>query len=204
MSLRQRKQQRAREQIVDAAFALFAERGFADVTVADIAERAEVGRTTFFRYFGDKQEVVFSDEQAIIDDWIGRYRALPPTTDVPAVMARLREFTIALCHEMTADAEHYVLHETLLADNPELYDRATRKFQRLVGAMSAELRERGVPEPAATLAPQVALACYRTGRHTAGLDPAALPGAVAAAFEQLTEFVPRNHALPPGTGTRMD
>ena len=48
--LRERKQQKAREQIVEAAFALFAERGFTDVTVTDIAERAEVGRTTFFRY----------------------------------------------------------------------------------------------------------------------------------------------------------
>ncbi|WP_433273519.1 hypothetical protein ACQPZF_19275 [Actinosynnema sp. CS-041913] len=72
-------------------------------------------------------------------------------------------------------------------DNPELHDRATRKYQRLVEGMSASLRDRGTPEPAATLAPQVALACYRTGRRMAGLDPAALPGAVDAAFEQLTE-----------------
>ncbi|MEV0677431.1 TetR/AcrR family transcriptional regulator [Actinosynnema sp. NPDC050436] len=197
MSLRQRKQQRAREQIVDAAFALFAERGFTDVTVADIAERAEVGRTTFFRYFGDKQEVVFSDEQRIIDDWTARYRALPHTADVPDAMVRLREFTVALCREMTADPAHYVLHETLLADNPELHDRSMRKLQRLVAAMSEELRGRGVPEPAATLAPQVALACYRTGRHTAGVDPAALPGAVDAAFEQLSEFTSGKAPFPP-------
>ncbi len=186
MSLRRRKQQRAREQIVDAAFALFAERGFADVTVTDIAERAEVGRTTFFRYFGDKQEVVFSDEQRIIDDWTARHRDLPAVTDTAGALAQLRVLTVALCREMTADAAHYVQHETLLADNPELHDRAMRKYQRLVDAMSVNLRERGTPEPSATLAPQLALACYATGRRLAGTDPAALPGAVDAAFEQLS------------------
>nr|WP_239001050.1 TetR family transcriptional regulator [Jiangella asiatica] len=61
-TLRDRKQQRTREAIIDAAHALFAERGFDNVTVTDIAERAEVGRSTFFRYFGDKQEVVFGDD----------------------------------------------------------------------------------------------------------------------------------------------
>jgi hypothetical protein len=37
--------------------------GFDKVSVSDIAERAEVGGTTFFRYFGDKQEVVFAKQQ---------------------------------------------------------------------------------------------------------------------------------------------
>src|SRR5262245_51211351 len=58
--LRARKRERARGAIVAAAYELFAERGFDQVTVSDIAERAEVGRTTFFRYFGDKQEVIFT------------------------------------------------------------------------------------------------------------------------------------------------
>ncbi|XVV07155.1 TetR/AcrR family transcriptional regulator [Actinosynnema sp. CA-248983] len=183
--LRQRKRQRARDQIVAAAFELFAERGFAEVTVADIAERAEVGRTTFFRYFGDKQEVVFSEEQTIMDDWVARHRALPPAATFDDALAQTREFTVALLREMTADAEHFLQHERLLAANPELGDRAMRKYQRLVEAMSDNLRAKGTPEPAATLAPQLALACYRTARHIAGLDPAALPASLEDAFEQL-------------------
>lgn len=183
--LRQRKRQRARDQIVAAAFELFAERGFADVTVADIAERAEVGRTTFFRYFGDKQEVVFSEEQALMDDWVARHRALPPAADLPEALDQTRAFTVALVREWTADAEHFRRHERLLEANPELNDRAMRKYQRLAEAMSDNLRAKGTPEPAATLAPQLALACYRTARHVAGPDPAALAAALEDAFEQL-------------------
>src|SRR5260370_32816044 len=60
-SLTDRKRRRAKETIRRAALDLFSERGFDAVSVTDIAERAEVGRTTFFRYFGDKQEVLFSE-----------------------------------------------------------------------------------------------------------------------------------------------
>ncbi|WP_244256171.1 helix-turn-helix domain-containing protein [Rathayibacter sp. VKM Ac-2760] len=62
LSLVERKQRAARGRIIEAADAPFSERGFDSVSVTDIAERAEVGRTTFFRHFGDKTEVVFAKE----------------------------------------------------------------------------------------------------------------------------------------------
>ncbi|GAB6899108.1 hypothetical protein JCM9957A_21980 [Kineosporia succinea] len=62
----ERKQQQARQRIVRAAAELFAAHGFDGVSVSDIAERAEVGRTTFFRHFGDKQEVVFAHERELL------------------------------------------------------------------------------------------------------------------------------------------
>ena len=45
-----------RERLIEAAFALFDERGFEETTVEDVAERAGVGRTTFFRAFKSKEE----------------------------------------------------------------------------------------------------------------------------------------------------
>ncbi|WP_447007867.1 TetR/AcrR family transcriptional regulator [Saccharothrix isguenensis] len=188
MPLRERKQQRAREQIVAAAFALFAERGFADVTVADIAERAEVGRTTFFRYFGDKQEVAFSNEQAIVEELTERHRALPPVHDLAGAMAQLREVVVDLCRVSTVDQEHFRAHERLLRDNPELRDRSARKFARLCALFRDTLLERGTPAEVAVLAPQLAVACYRAGNELASGDPAALPGAVDAAFAQLIDL----------------
>src|SRR5690349_11550511 len=65
--LRARRQARTRAAIVAAAIELFTDRGYANVTVSDIAARAEVGRTTFFRYFKDKSDVLFADDDALGD-----------------------------------------------------------------------------------------------------------------------------------------
>ncbi|MEV8443619.1 TetR family transcriptional regulator [Actinosynnema sp. NPDC051121] len=186
--LRERKQQRAREQIVAAAFELFAERGFAAVTVADIAERAEVGRTTFFRYFGDKQEVVFSDEQAMVEALTERYRSAAPVTDLPGAVAQLREIVVELCRELTADGEHFRAHDRLLRENAELRDRAARKFAGLCEAFEAMLLERGAAAGVAALAPRLAWACYAAGDALAAGDPAVLPDAVDGAFARLGEL----------------
>ncbi|NUT48395.1 MAG: TetR family transcriptional regulator [Saccharothrix sp.] len=186
--LRERKQQRAREQIVRAAFELFAERGFADVTVTDIAERAEVGRTTFFRYFGDKQEVAFADEQAIVESLTARHRALPPVHDLAGAVAQIRGVVLELCREFTADEDHFRAHLRLLRENAELRDRAARKFARLAEVFRATLLDRGTPPLVAALAPQLGVACYLAGQDLAGDDPAALPGAVDAAFARLSEL----------------
>ncbi|MCE6995366.1 TetR/AcrR family transcriptional regulator [Saccharothrix sp. S26] len=65
LGLRERKKRRTREAIVEAAFALFRESGFDDVSVADIAAAAEVSKPTLFAYFPTKEDLVL---RRFIDD----------------------------------------------------------------------------------------------------------------------------------------
>jgi AcrR family transcriptional regulator len=58
--LRERKKQRTRQAIVEAATELFARQGYAATTVVEIADAAEVSPSTFFKYFPTKADVVFS------------------------------------------------------------------------------------------------------------------------------------------------
>jgi AcrR family transcriptional regulator len=63
---RERKKQRTRERIIEAAFALLGERGYQATTIADIAEAADIAPRTFFAYFPSKEAVVFHNFETIL------------------------------------------------------------------------------------------------------------------------------------------
>ena len=176
LTLRERKQQKAREQIIDAAFALFAERGFAQVSVTDIAERAEVGRTTFFRYFGDKQEVVFADEQQILEAIAAAGAAVPhgAAADLKAAMAQLWALVGPISPAMLGAPERYAEQAALIAANQDLSDRYNRKLQKVAEALEAVLLSRGTDPGLCALAAQLAIACFRYAQRFAGDDIDAL------------------------------
>jgi AcrR family transcriptional regulator len=52
--------------VVGAALELFAQQGFEQTSVEQIAKAAGVSRSTFFRQFGGKEDVVFADHEALI------------------------------------------------------------------------------------------------------------------------------------------
>jgi AcrR family transcriptional regulator len=65
--LRERKKRLTRESIVEAADRLFAERGFANVTVAEIADAANVSVKTLFTYVSAKEELLFRGQPTVLD-----------------------------------------------------------------------------------------------------------------------------------------
>jgi TetR/AcrR family transcriptional regulator, regulator of mycofactocin system len=66
LSLRQRKKDATQQAIADAAWDLFAERGYHETSINDIAERANVAPRTFFRYFPTKDAVVYPEFEEML------------------------------------------------------------------------------------------------------------------------------------------
>lgn len=63
ISLREQKKRQTRDLLRSSALKLFSERGYAQTSVDDVAAAAGVSRTTFFRYFPSKEDVVFADPE---------------------------------------------------------------------------------------------------------------------------------------------
>src|SRR6266540_3984051 len=76
VSLRERKKARTRAAIREHAMRLFREQGFAETTVDQIAEAADVSPSTFFRYFPNKEAVILQDDYD--PRIITAFRAQPP------------------------------------------------------------------------------------------------------------------------------
>jgi AcrR family transcriptional regulator len=74
---RERKKQRVREQLTEAALQLFRDRGFEKTTIEDIAAAADVVPRTFFRYFRSKDEVLFAWYERVRDAAVAAVRARP-------------------------------------------------------------------------------------------------------------------------------
>lgn len=170
----ERKQRAARRRIVEAADTLFAERGFDDVSVTEIAERAEVGRTTFFRHFTDKTEVVFAKEQAMFDAVTeATSDAWTPTQSVDSLagaLGALEPLVLRLCAQATGDVVAYQRHTQLVDAHDELRGREAVKHQDIADEFAKALLTRDAPLDVATMAGQLAVACYAVGR-TLATDP---------------------------------
>ncbi len=182
--LRERKKLRAREHIVDVAYELFDRHGFAPVTVSDIVDAAEVSRSTFFRYFGDKQEVVFADEQQFRDGLVAEAHATDGSTpdDLREALGQLRVLAVGAYASASASPRSEV-HERLIDANPELLDRHVRKLMGFADDMTALLIARGAKSSTARLAARLAIACCLTARGEA--TPGQMAVAVSERFNEV-------------------
>ncbi|MGI8665526.1 MAG: TetR/AcrR family transcriptional regulator [Jatrophihabitans sp.] len=87
--LRERKKQQTRRALLEAAGRLFAERGYDNVTVAEIADAANISVKTLFTYFASKQDLAFGDEHRLLVALGSAIRQRPAGGSVIEATARL-------------------------------------------------------------------------------------------------------------------
>ena len=95
MGLRDRKRQRTRQALISAAMRLFAEKGYEQTTVAEIAASAEVSTKTFFNHFASKDEVLFPHLSARIEDAVALIEQPKPGEKMSDVLMRAMEHMLA-------------------------------------------------------------------------------------------------------------
>jgi AcrR family transcriptional regulator len=176
----------ARGRLEQAAMELFQERGYVRTTVEEIAARAGLTERTFFRYFTDKREVLFSGSSDL------QKRIVDATTDAPEATAPLDAVAAALEAAAAALQQHrdesYVrARHALLAAHAELQERELIKLASLTSAVAHALRERGVAEPAASLTAEAGIAVFKVAfeRWVTGTEPGDLSQHVRTVLNEL-------------------
>lgn len=154
--LRERKKQRTRAELMDAALRLFSEHGFDRVTIDDIADEVEVSPRTFFRYFASKEEVVFADT----DDYLETLRAIlreRPADEAPLVAVRTAIFGLVRHHE--SDRDSIFRRVRIAAETPSLQAHGLQRQAQWSEAIAGSLYERLGLDPASDLRPRLIASC---------------------------------------------
>jgi AcrR family transcriptional regulator len=157
-SLRERKKARTRAELQRHALRLFAERGYEATTVEDIAGAAEVARSTFFRYFATKEDVVlFDDVDSLFEEALA---AVPVGTPLLVALIEAIRATFAGLNEQKRAQEELRM-----------------RLGRTVPEIAAALRARGAWDVEQT----ARLVASALGRTPEDIEVVALAGALIGA-----------------------
>lgn len=149
----------ARARLVAAALQLFSDQGYDRTTVAEIAERAGLTKSTFFRYFPDKREVLAAGQETLARLLSEGIASAPPdASPLAAVAAGLQRATGPLA---PFNRQLGPRLQAVIASSTELQERDALKQVGLAAATADALRARGVPNRAAALAAELGLLAFK-------------------------------------------
>jgi AcrR family transcriptional regulator len=184
--LRVRKKERTRRAIQQAALDLFAERGYDATTVEAIAAEADVSTTTFFRYYGSKEDVVFAD-RTYRESVLGPAIADRPAGegDMAAVRWAIENFWIG-----SVDQEIVAKQSRAAASSPALLGRGlevSASFERVIADALAKRRGVSPDDPSCRMTAAVAVSVlgHAVSSWAQGDRSISLPDAISEAFDLL-------------------
>jgi AcrR family transcriptional regulator len=197
IGLRERKKARTRRVIADAAARLFAERGYEQVAVSDVAREAEVSEQTVYNYFQTKEQLVTDLDQLVQDQLSRLIRTRPPGT-TPA--AAIREFALDLVEGIRRVPPEQWRGELgyLAAISPTVHRLVLEMSDRQAAAITDAISETGAVTPELARLQGIALAgvfqiiISEAGRRTrAGESQGRIADELSPAIEALIEDLDR-------------
>lgn len=126
-----------RDRLVAAAFELFESQGYDATTVDDIATRAGTGRSTFFRHFRGKEDVVLPDHEALL----GRVADRLAVASRSGAETALREAAGLVLAQYLAEGETARARYRLASSVPAIRDREVASVQRYVRLFAQHIQD---------------------------------------------------------------
>jgi AcrR family transcriptional regulator len=166
--LRERKKQRTRDALTDAAYALFHDRGFEATTVDEIAAAVEISPRTFFRYFTSKEDLALAPLNQQLAAVLAAFSARPADEAVTTALRRAAVGVLEACESGADgfDATRFCDMQALLARSPALRaacpQHGTALLDELAGAVGARMGVDPVVDPRPHLVASVALCAVQT------------------------------------------
>ena len=149
----------AAQRLALAALELFAERGYENTTVTGIAQRAGLTKSTFFRHFQDKREVLFGD--GTMTALVAGAVAAAPATAAPLEAVAHALDAVGKQAFTPARREFSARRRAVIAANPELQEREALKGLGLTASMAAALSRRGVPDLTSRVAAELGALAWK-------------------------------------------
>ena len=176
---------------------LFEEQGFGDTSAVQIAARARVTTRTFFRYFTDKQEVLFVDADAIHTTLVER---LLDADDLAEPLLAVTRVLVEFDWESLGSRETLRRREAMIASTPGLLERELIKERQMADGLSAALRKREIDPCTAELVTRVGVDVFRVAYRRWLADDAAELADVTQAVMSLLATITPARAVPARRG----
>jgi AcrR family transcriptional regulator len=180
---RERKKLQTRQLLADTARRLFAERGFEQVSVAEVAREADVAEATVFNYFPSKEDLVFSGLERFEDELLAAVRDRPSGESILQAFGRfVLEARGFLAARDEQSAERLLEISRMIAQSPALIAREQQIFARYTTSLTRLIAE-------------------ETGAAADDPRPAVAAAALMGVHRALIDYVRRhilagNHDLP--------